>query len=59
MTESDGVPIPREAIRSAQVRRRLLRPAVLVVEHEESMEVTVDDEKAAESLVERLRRPGA
>jgi hypothetical protein len=57
-TESDGEAIPRAAIRRAQVRRRLLRPPVLVVEHDESLEVTVDDEKAAEKLVERLSGPG-
>jgi zinc protease len=57
-TESDGEAIPREAIRRAQVRRRLLRPPVLVVEHEQPLELTVDDEEAAEALAERLSGPG-
>ena len=52
--ESDGEAIPRDAIRTAQVRRRLLRPPVLVVEHEQPLELTVDDAEAAEALVERL-----
>jgi predicted Zn-dependent peptidase len=52
--ESDGEAIPRDAIRTAQVRRRLLRPPVLVVEHEQPLELTVDDAEAAEALAERL-----
>jgi zinc protease len=52
--KGDGEAIPREAIRRAAVRRRLLRPPVLTVEHEEPLELTVDDEQAAEALVERL-----
>jgi zinc protease len=56
--ESDGEAIPRESIRTAQVRRRLLRPPVLVVEHEQPLELTVDDAEAAEALVERLSASG-
>jgi hypothetical protein len=53
--ESDGEAIPRDAIRTAEVRRRLLRAPVLVVEHEQPLELTVDDADAAEALAERLR----
>jgi hypothetical protein len=56
--ESDGEAIPRDAIRTAQVRRRLLRPPVLVVEHEQPLELPVDDADAAEALVERLSASG-
>ena len=52
--DSDGEAIPRDAIRRAHVRRRLLRPPVLVVEHDQPLELPVYDEKAAEALVERL-----
>jgi hypothetical protein len=52
--ESDGEAIPRDAIRRAHVRRRLLRSPVLVVEHETPLEMQVDDAEAAEALVQRL-----
>jgi hypothetical protein len=52
--ETDGEAIPRDAIRRARLRRRLLRAPVLVVEHEQPLELTVDDERAAEVLAERL-----
>jgi zinc protease len=55
--ESDGEAIPREAIRRAEVRKRLLRPPVLVVEHEKELELTVDDVEGAEDLAARLEPP--
>lgn len=57
-SDSDGEAIPREAIRRAHVRRRLLRPPVLVVEHDEPLELRVYDESAAEALAERLGEAG-
>jgi zinc protease len=53
--DSDGEAIPRDAIRRAEVRRRLLRQPVLVVEHEQELELKVDDVVAAEDLAARLR----
>ncbi len=52
--DSDGEAIPREAIRRAEVRKRLLRQPVLVVEHEQELELKVDDVDAAEDLAARL-----
>ncbi len=55
--QSDGEAIPRAAIRRAEVRKRLLRAPVLVVEHEKALEVAVDDPEAAEELAARLAAP--
>jgi hypothetical protein len=56
--DSDGEAIPREAIRGAEVRKRLLRQPTLVVEHEqEELEVKVDDAEAAEAFAARLAPP--
>lgn len=40
------------------MRERLLRQSVLVVEHEQELEVKVDDVEAAEDLAARPARPG-
>ncbi|HEX5781187.1 MAG TPA: insulinase family protein [Solirubrobacteraceae bacterium] len=56
--DSDGETIPRGAIRGVEVRKRLLRAAVLVVEHEGAMEVKVDDAAAAESFAAKLDSEG-
>ena len=56
--DADGEAIPREAIRRAEVRKRLMRAPVLVVEHEEELELKIDDVEAAEELVARLAPPG-
>jgi zinc protease len=53
--DSDGEAIPREAIKGAEVRKRRLRPTTLVIEHEQELEVKVDDVDAAEDLASRLR----
>ena len=55
--DSDGEAIPRDAIRGAEVRKRLLRTPVLVVEHEQELELKVDDVDAAEDLATRLAQP--
>lgn len=56
--DTDGEAIPREAIRRAEVRTRLLRAPVLVVEHEGELEVKVDDVAAAEAFAARLDSSG-
>jgi hypothetical protein len=51
---SDIGAIARATVRGAEVKRRRLRPAQLVIEGEERLELVVDDAAAAEALAERL-----